>query len=146
MENTIAQSLAQKGRHISATQLSGGIAVGNSLSKLFLSILHNRLAKFAATHNLIPKVQIGYKKGARTSDHILTLKTIIDKYINQLPRKYLFACFVDFKAAFDSVWRKALFYKLLQSNIGGNFLAILQNMYTDVQYCVKVNGTHSTPF
>ena len=123
-----------------------GIAVGNSLSKLFLSILHNRLAKFAATHNLIPKVQIGYKKGARTSDHILTLKTIIDKYINQLPRKYLFACFVDFKAAFDSVWRKALFYKLLQSNIGGNFLAILQNMYTDVQYCVKVNGTHSTPF
>ena len=53
-----------------------GIAVGSCLSKLFLSILHNRLVTFAEKHNVIPSCQIGYKKGTRTSDHILALKIL----------------------------------------------------------------------
>ena len=96
---------------------SRGIAIGSCLSKLFLSILHGRLVKFADTNKLIPIQQIGYRKGSRTTDHILTLKSIIEKFINQLPRRYLFAYFVDFKSAFDTVWRKALFFKLLKYDI-----------------------------
>jgi hypothetical protein len=115
-----------------------GIAVGSNLAKLFCSVLHNRLICFATENNLIPRNQIGYKKGARTTDHILTLKNIIDKYIFSLPRKYLYACFVDFKSAFDTVWRKALIYKLHSLNIGGNFLNVLQSMYSDVYYCIKL--------
>ena len=45
-----------------------------------------------------------------------------------------FACFVDFKIAFPSVNRNALFYKLVNCEIGGNFLAVpLKNclMYAD---------------
>ena len=122
-----------------------GIAIGSCLSKLFLSILHGRLVKFADTNKLIPIHQIGYRKGSRTTDHILTLKSIIDKFINQLPRRYLFACFVDFKSAFDTVWRKALFFKLLKYDIGGNFLSIIQNMYSDVQYRVKIDNLLSPP-
>jgi hypothetical protein len=117
-----------------------GIAVGSNLSKLFCSILHNRLANFITEHNLIPNNQIGYKKNARTVDHILTLKNIIDKYIFKLPRKYLFVCFVDFKSAFDTVWRNALFYKLLLNDIGGNFLSVIQSMSNNVYYCVKMKS------
>jgi hypothetical protein len=74
-----------------------GIAISSHLSKLFCSVLHNRLNQYVQDNNTIPKEQIGYKAKTRTSDHIYTLKTIIDKYINKLPRKYLFCCFVDFK-------------------------------------------------
>ena len=95
---------------------------------------------FPDTHNLIPLNQIGYKKKTRTVDHILTLKHIIDKHIFRLPRKYLFVCFVDFKSAFDTVWRKALMYKLLNYGIAGNFLSVLRSIYEDVSYCVKLNG------
>ena len=123
-----------------------GIAVSGCLAKLYLSILHKRLYKFADENNLIPPAQIGYKKGARTTDHILTLKNIIDKYIQQTPRRYLYACFVDFKSAFDSVWRDGLFYKLLQMGIGGNFLTVLQSMYSQVKYCVKIDGMVSKEF
>ena len=123
-----------------------GIAVSNCIAKLFLTIIHNRLSKFAASHDIIPPNQIGYRKGSRTTDHILTLKNIIDKYINAGTRKHLFACFVDFKAAFDSVWREGLFYKMLHMGIGGNLLNLLRNMYDKVMYSVKIDGKISKPF
>ena len=135
--NTLSP-LHKKGNN-SVTDNYRGIAVGCCLAKLFLSVLHNRLQTFIDANDLIPNCQIGYKKGTRTSDHILTLKNIIDKYILSGRGKYLYTCFVDYKSAFDTVWRKALFYKLLSYGVGGNFLSILQNMYDEVYYCVKLD-------
>ena len=123
-----------------------GIAVSSAIAKVFLSVLHNRLYKFADTNDLIPPNQIGYKKGLRTTDHILVLKNIIDKYITKTPRKYLYACFVDFKSAFDTVWRDGLFYKMLKMGIGGNFIKVLQSMYSQTKYAVKVDNRISEPF
>ncbi len=31
----------------------------------------------------------------------------------------IYACFADFKKAFDSIWHVGLLYKLLQINVGG---------------------------
>jgi hypothetical protein len=45
-------------------------------------------------------------KGARTSDHIFSLKTLIDEYFRK--NKYVFVCFVDLRKAFDTVNRHAL--------------------------------------
>ena len=73
-----------------------GIAIGNGLAKIFLQVLQKRLTSFSEKNKLIPTNQIGYKKGSRTTDHILTLKNIIDKYILQIPRRYLYVCFIDF--------------------------------------------------
>ena len=94
----------------------------NVREKTFLSILHNRLYEFSEKHGLVPHYQIGYKKGLRTTDHILVFKNIIDKYIQNTQRKYLFACFVDFKSAFDTVWRDGMFYELLKIGIDTCFL------------------------
>ena len=123
-----------------------GIAIGNGLAKIFLQVLQKRLTSFSEKNKLIPTNQIGYKKGSRTTDHILTLKNIIDKYILQIPRRYLYVCFIDFKSAFDSVWRSGLFYKLIKVGIGGCFLNTLISMYKSVRYAVKVNGDVYEPF
>ena len=66
-----------------------------------------------------PTIKSVIKKGSRTADHILTLKNIIDKYLLKSQRQYLYACFVNFKAVSNSVWRDGLFYKLIQKGIGG---------------------------
>ena len=123
-----------------------GMAASNCIAKLFLTIIHNRLSKFAASHDIIPPNQIGYRKGSRTTYHILALKNMIDKYINAGTRKDLLACFVDFKAAFDSVWREGLFYKMLHMSIGGNLLNLLRNMYDKVMYSMKIDGKISKSF
>ena len=37
------------------------------------------------------------------------------------------------------------YFKLLKFDIGDNFLSIIQNMYSDVQYCVKIDNLLSPP-
>jgi len=125
-----------------------GIAVGSNLCKLFCSVLHNRINLFADSNAVIPACQIGYKKKSRTSDHILTLKNLIDKYLRKAKNKcsHLYTCFIDFKSAFDTVWRNALMYKLLRCGIGGNILQIIKNMYSEVYYCVKTQKGLSNKF
>ena len=117
-----------------------GIAVSSSISKIFLTIMQKRLSNFAYSNNLIPSCQIAYKRNSSTSDHILTLKILIDKYVNAVSRSYLFVCFVDFRAAFDTVWRRALLYKLVKMGVGGNFLNVIDSMYSNVLYRVKLDG------
>ena len=117
-----------------------GIAVASSISKIFLSIMQKRLSNFAKSNQLIPSCQIAYQQNSSTSDHILTLKNLIDKYINRASKFHLFVCFVDFRAAFDTVWRRALLYKLVKLGIGGNFLNVIDSMYRNVFYRIKIDG------
>jgi hypothetical protein len=52
------------------------IAVSSNLCKLFCLVLHNRLNTFVDSCGSIPPNQIGLKKGCRTSDHVLILKSL----------------------------------------------------------------------
>ena len=61
-----------------------------------------------STHNS----EIGRLPNKRTADHVLTVGTLIDKYVHCHQEK-VYACFVDFRKAFDSVWHECwgiLFY------------------------------------
>jgi len=117
-----------------------GIAVSSNLCKLFCLVLHNRLITYTDKYQTIPPEQIGFRKGCRTSDHVLVLKSLIDKYINAAVKSNLFVCFIDFSAAFDTVWRSALLYKLIQAGIGGHFINIIRNMYSLVSFTIKCDG------
>jgi hypothetical protein len=90
-----------KGGSTSDPSCYRGIAISSCLSKLFTRIIFNRLEKYLENNNIICPEQIGFKRGARTSDHIFTLKSLIDKFFKN--NKYLFACFVDLKKAFPVV-------------------------------------------
>jgi hypothetical protein len=72
----------------------------------------------------------------RTSDHIFTLRTLIDKYFKK--NKYIFACFIDLKKAFDTDNRNALLHKFFQYNIRGNFVSVLESMYKKVSFSVDL--------
>ena len=52
----------------------------------------------------------------------------------------LFCCFVDFRKAFDSVWRDAMFLNLTRLNIGGKFYELVKHMYSETKSCVKLPG------
>ncbi len=116
-----------------------GISLMSCVGKLFCSILNNRLVKFLESKGNSTKSQIGFTKDCRTSDHILTLKTLIDKY-TQGNSKKLYTCFIDFRKAFDSVWRNGLMYKLLKADIGGLFGKLLQNIYSNTSVQIKLDS------
>ena len=52
----------------------------------------------------------------------------------------LFCCFVDFRKAFDSVWRDAMFLNLTRLNIGGKFYELVKHMYSETKSCGKLPG------
>ena len=84
------------------------ICVTSCLSKLFCLILNKRLPTFLHKYNIIDPCQIGLQ----ASDHIFSLKTLINKYVHNTPKGEIYACFVDFKKAYDSVWQESLLRKL----------------------------------
>ena len=67
-----------------------GICVSSCLGKLFCSILNQRLTEHINSLNILHNSQIGFLPNNRTADHVLTLRTLIDKYWCPLsPRKGL---------------------------------------------------------
>ena len=87
-----------------------GITFNSCLSKLLNLLLANRLTSFVNEKGILRYNQIGFRKGFHIADHVLTIKTIIDKYLSKNQKLYF--CFVDFRKAYDSIWRKGLFDKL----------------------------------
>ena len=103
------------------------------------------MTDYLENNKLISYNQGGFRGGYRTTDHIFILKTLLNKYLHKLKNK-LFVCFVDFKKAFDSVDRKALFQKLEKKGIGGNFLKIIKDMYSNTLYSCKFGDSYTDPF
>ena len=82
--------------------------------------------------------------GNRTADHILTLKTLHDKFIKPRTNKKIYACFVDFQKAFDSVWHGGLLLKLLENGIGGRFYDLIKNLYINTKCAVKIQDQRTS--
>ena len=113
-------------------------------SKLFTTLLNNRLNKFIEENNIISEAQTAFRKGYSTTDHIFTLHHLID--ILKKRKKKLYCAFVDFEKAFDMVPRTLLWYKLLQNNINGKFFRIIYEMYQGLKSIILVNNKQSALF
>ena len=123
-----------------------GVAVSSCFGKLFNKLLQKRLEDMCQSKNFISNMQGSGKAGSRTSDHLLIVKFLTDKYVKQ-KGKYLYTCFVDLRKAFDTVPRTKLFYSLLHDySIGGKFLKILKEIYKDNQIFVKLSDGLLQPF
>ena len=104
-----------------------GISLSSNLCKLFNSILVARISKYLEENKLIRLEQGGFRKDNRTSDHIFVLQTVIQKYTKNGGK--LYACFVDLKKAYDSVWRQGLIHKLEEIGINRKTTNLIKDMY-----------------
>lgn len=72
--------------------------------------------------------QIGFHNNFRRANHVLTMKTLIDTYLSE--NKKLYFCFMDFRKGYDSIWREALFKKLLSYGVSANLVSLLELVKT----------------
>jgi len=104
-----------------------GIAFINVVAKIFAAVFRERIEKWVHTNNLLSEFQAGFRKQYSTVDNIFLLTNIAKLYISKNKKLYVF--FVDFKAAFDSIIRSALFYKLSNLGLSTKVLRIIRSLY-----------------
>ena len=121
-----------------------GITILSCFSKLLTSVVNNRLTEFLEDSGALNENQAGFRKGYSTMDHIFTLKSLIDIYLNK--NKRIYAAFVDYRKAFDCVSRPALWVKILNHNIDGKVFKLIKNLYDNAKSCVKLNNCISDLF
>ncbi|MCG7875528.1 MAG: reverse transcriptase family protein, partial [Candidatus Thiodiazotropha endolucinida] len=112
-----------------------GITLLSCLSKIFTSVLNNRLEKFCKTNDTISDAQFGFRKGRSTVDAMFALLSTVQNYLCN--NKRLYVAFVDLKKCFDSIYRNALWLKLFKAGVQGKLLSIIKCMYERVKSCVK---------
>ena len=80
-------------------------------------------------------------KSRQASENVIplltTLKCLVDLYLHR--NKHLYYVFIDYRKAFASVNRAALWYKLLQQNIDGKILKVIYSLYDNTKSCVRQN-------
>ena len=88
--------------------------------------------------------QAGFSKGAMTVDHVLTLHTIVEKYKKR--KQPVYGAFIDFRKAFDTIWRDGLMLKLAQLGIDSSLMKSIKEYYTDRTASIKVGGCITDTF
>jgi hypothetical protein len=121
-----------------------GITLLSCLGKVFTSTINERLAKFVNGEGILGEEQAGFRNGYSTTDHIFTLHSLLEMYLNK--HKKVYCAFVDFKKAFDTVDRVSLWRKLAADGINGRLLTVIHNMYKAAKSCVKDKGQFSNLF
>ena len=117
------------------------ICVLGCLCKFFTNLLNSRLYGTLMKEKIINPVQTGFVENHRTTDHIFTLKSIISKHVSATRQGKIYACFVDFKKAHDTICHEGLFTKLSKVNIKGQF----RSLYRQSCCAVKI-GKFRTEF
>lgn len=118
------------------------ISLLSSLYKVFEQIILKRIGKYLEATT--SEEQAGCRSGRSCIDHIHTLRAIIDKH-NQF-KKPLVITFLDFKSAFDSVYRQALPILLKYRGIPQKIIDLIDMLYHDSQSVVRIGQQLSTPF
>jgi len=121
-----------------------GIALSSCLGKLFTSIVTSRIENYLSRRNRIAVNQNGFKRGHRTEDNVMILKSLFNKFVIGNNQK-LFVAFVDFRKFFDLINRDILLYKMQQIGICGKVYQVIKSMYSACFYQIHCGKGLSQP-
>jgi hypothetical protein len=103
-----------------------GISLKNTQGKLLSALVADRLYEFMDKCGLLPDDQHGFVRGRSTESAFAELKRCVQERAKG--GKGVYACFIDFRAAFDTASRKKIIGRLSEYGIKGPFLTLLRNM------------------
>jgi hypothetical protein len=121
-----------------------GIAVSTCLSKLYSLVINNRMDKWAEGGGLRAAGQAGFRHGRGGSDDAFVLTAMYDKY--KAMGRPVYTAFIDFRKAYDSIFRNILWESLRSMGLHGRMLESVMAMYQNINIRVRLNGQLGDPF
>ena len=122
-----------------------GITLTSIFSKIFSTLLDVRLRKWANDNNILTDFQFGFRDKKSTIDCCFVLQSLINRIVKR-EKKKLYCSFIDFRKAFDLVYRDGIWLKLIKYGTSTKMVTMLRAMYASVKSCVRVNGSLSDFF
>ena len=104
--------------------------------KVFCRMILNRIQETIDNH--LTEEQCGFRSSRGTTDAVFVVRQIIEKARER--RIKLHWNFVDFKAAFDTIWREALWKCLRSIGVDQMLVDLIENMYKQTECAVVING------
>ena len=113
-----------------------GITLLSLTGKIMSKIIHRRLSN--ALDGKLRTEQAGFRAGRSCSDHIFTLRQILEQ--SQEFNAPVYANFVDFKKAFDSIHRDSLWKILTHYGVPEKLVRMVKMLYADFSAQVLCEG------
>ncbi len=114
------------------------ISVGEPISRLYASIMVQRLVTYTEQQQLRSATQTGYRPELGTIHPAFALQHVVDKHRHA--GKPLYLCFVDLKSAYDKVQWQLLWSLLQRLGVHGHMLGAVQSLYDGSLLSMRVNG------
>ena len=114
------------------------ISVGEPISRLYASIMVQRLVTYTEQQQLRSASQTGYRPELGTIHPAFALQHVVDKHRHASKPFYL--CFVDLKSAYEKVQWQLLWSLLQRLGVHGHMLGAIQSLYDGSLLSMRVNG------
>ena len=119
-----------------------GISLLSVPGKVFASIILNRCKD--ALDQVLREKQCGFRKSRGCTDQLFALRQILEKCMAfQLDVSF---CFIDFRAAFDSVDREMMYKIMKHYELPQKVVNVIRNSYEGFKCCVKAEGENGQMF
>lgn len=96
------------------------------ISKLFTKIIARRLSDAIVKEDVLGPEQNGFRPGRGCGDNLFVLNTLVEKFEDT---RTLNLCFIDIKAAYDSVDRTILWKRLERLNVPHALIVLMKDYY-----------------
>ena len=119
-----------------------GITVNNAVSKIFTTLINDRLNSLVEQSGVLGNIQQGGRAGKRATDSLFILRTLIEKALKSgkpIDRD-IALIFIDLSKAYDCVPHQKLWNKLLSMGLHADFIKLLNSLYNKSTVKVSVNG------
>ena len=113
-----------------------GISLLSVAGKVFTHIILERLV--SVVDGKISQTQAGFRKARGCADQIFTLRRVMEQAkVKKVP---LYMCFIDLKAAYDTVKRSELWLAVEEYGVSSKLCRLLKALYANTQAAVRVEG------
>ena len=111
------------------------IAVSAPIYRLYTNVLRSIIQSWCIINNQMPDTQFGFYPGRSTLQPIFILRHLKHAaQVMQTNTSRLFAAFIDFQQAYDSVPRNKLWNHLYNRHMPLHLIHILQDLYHEDEY------------
>lgn len=117
------------------------ISLLNYLGKILERIINNRITRVLEGNNVLIEEQFGFRPGRSTE---LQLARVVDYAMeaNNINNTTTLAT-LDMEKAYDTVWRRALIYKMTEMDINPTITKIVDSFLNNRRFAVNIKNTRS---